>query len=201
MGPPKGPFVAKTGPFGALECRRGPLRGPSAWYGCVPPRYTVWKCFGCQSARLGCPQESERAKRGPGPKISILSRWKIFNGIASPSFSQFIIDPKEYFSCIFSQIWVDVFEKSPFFCIPYLGPKRPFFGPEGPILTQNLKNIVYQVVITQNKAFQGLNWSQNDYVIFGFCRPPKTYPGPPRPPQWSRGAKNGRNALVPVQCW
>ena len=74
---------------------------------------------------------------------------------------------------------------------PILAQKGLFFGPEGPILTQNLTNIVYQVVITQNKAFRGLNWSQNDYVIFGFCRPPKPPPGPHRPPQWSRGAKNG----------
>ena len=72
---------------------------------------------------------------------------------------------------------------------PILAQKGLFFGPEGPILTQNLKNIVYQVVITQNKAFQGLNWSQNDYVIFGFCRPPKTYPGPPDPPNGPGGPK------------
>ena len=32
---PKGPF------WRALECRRGLLRGPRVWYGCVPPRYTV----------------------------------------------------------------------------------------------------------------------------------------------------------------
>ena len=41
-GPPKGSFGAKMSPFGG---RRGPLRGPSAWYGCVRPRRTVWKCF------------------------------------------------------------------------------------------------------------------------------------------------------------
>ena len=111
--------------------------------------------------------------------------------VFAKSFSDIVIDPKGYFLCDFNQIEDGVFEKSPLFGIPYFGQKLHFFGPEGPILTQNLKNIVYQVVITQNKAFQGLNWSQNDYVIFGFCRPPKTYPGPPRPPQWSRGAKNG----------
>ena len=144
-------------------------------------------------------------QRGPkgalDQKISILARWKFFNGIPSPSFSQFIIDPKEYFSCIFSQIWVDVFEKSPFFCIPYLGPKRPFLDSGGPHLTQNLKNIVVQVVLTQNIAFQGLNWSPNNNGNFGVRRPPQTPPGPPRPPQGSGRTKNGCNALAPVQCW
>ena len=62
QGPPKGPFGAKTSPFGG---HRGPLRGPSAWYGCVRPRRTVWKCFWCNLARLGCSQGSEGAKRGP----------------------------------------------------------------------------------------------------------------------------------------
>ena len=52
-GPPKGPFGPETSPFGGPEeCRRGPLRGPSARYGCVPPRHTVWKCFGRQTAHL-----------------------------------------------------------------------------------------------------------------------------------------------------
>ena len=83
-------------------------------------------------------------------------------------------------SCIFNQIGVDVFEKNPLFCIPNFGQKRPFFGPEGPILTQNLKNRVKLVVTTQNHAFQGKNWSLSDYVIFGVCRPPQP---PPRPPQ------------------
>ena len=83
-------------------------------------------------------------------------------------------------SCIFNQIGVDVFEKSPLFCIPNFGQKRPFFGPEGPILIQNLKNRVKLVVTTQNHAFQGKNWSLSDYVIFGVCRPPQP---PPRPPQ------------------
>ena len=109
---------------------------------------------------------------------------KIFNECASPYFSQFIIDPKMSLSCIFSKIGVEVFEKSPLFCIPNFGPKRPFFGPEGPILTQNLKNIVKLVVITQSHAFQGKKWSLSDYVIFGVCRPPNPTPLPPcsRPP-------------------
>ena len=144
-------------------------------------------------------------QRGPkgalDQKISILARWKFFNGIPSPSFSQFIIDPKMSLTCDMSQIWTDVFEKNALFCIPYLGQKRPFFGPEGPILTQNLKNIVKQVVITQNNAFQGLKWPPSNNVIFGVCRPPQIPPSPPRPPQWSRGAKIGQNALVLVQCW
>ena len=188
-----GPQKVLSGPkralLGALERSRGPLRGPSAWYGCVPSRHTVWKCFGCQSARLGRPRDSEGAKKGPGPKISFLSPWKIFNEGPSPCFYQFIIDPKVSLSCILSKIRVDVFEKSPLFCIPNFGPKRPFFGPEGPILTQNLNDIVKLVVTTENHAFQGKIWSLSDYVIFGVCRPPNTPPGPPRPPQWSRGPK------------
>ena len=77
-----------------------------------------------------------------GPKISILAPWKIFNEWPCPSFSDIIIDPKDYFSCDFNQFEDDVFEKNQLFCIPYLGPKWPFFGPERPILTRNLKNIV-----------------------------------------------------------
>ena len=92
-------------------------------------------------------------------------------------------------SCIFSKIGVDVFEKSPLFCIPNFGPKRPFFGPVGPILTQNLKNIVKLVVITQNHAFQGKKWSLSDYVIFGVCRPPNPTPLPPQTPPMVPGGQ------------
>ena len=92
-------------------------------------------------------------------------------------------------SCIFSKIGVDVFEKSPLFCIPNFGPKRPFFGPEGPILTQKLKNIVKLVVTTQNHAFQGKIWSLSDYVIFGVCRPPNPPQAPPDPPKGPGGPK------------
>ena len=145
--------------------------------------------FGSQSARFGPPRYSEGAKRGPGPKISFFSPWKIFNECASPYFSQFIIDPKVSLSCIFNQIGVDVFEKSPLFRIPNFGPKRPFFGPEGPILTQNLKNIVKLVVTTQNHAFQGKNWSLSDYVIFVVCRPPNPPQAPPDPPNGPGGPK------------
>ena len=52
-----------------------------------------------------------------------------------------------------------------------------------PILTQNLKNIVKLVVVTQNHAFQGKKWSLSDYVIFGVCRPPNPTPLPPQTPQ------------------
>ena len=63
---PKRAIRARNEPFwGPQECRRGPLRGPSAWYGCVPPRHTVWKCCGPHSARLGRPRGSEGAKKGP----------------------------------------------------------------------------------------------------------------------------------------
>ena len=135
------------------------------------------------------------------PKISILPYWKIFNGIPFQFFSWWIIDPKELFWCDWSKFEDGVFEKNPLFCIPYLGPKRPFFDPGGPHLTQNIKNIVLQVVLTQNIAFQGLNWSPNNNGNFGVRRPPQTPPGPPRPPQGSGGTQNGCNALVPVQCW
>ena len=115
--------------------------------------------------------------------------WKIFSGGTSQSFSQFIIDPKKSLSCDFSQIWTDDFEKNPFICIPYLGQKRPFFGPEGLFLTQNLKNIVKQVVIIQNNAFQGLKWSPSNNVIFGVCRPPKPPQGPPQTPPMVQGGQ------------
>ena len=92
-------------------------------------------------------------------------------------------------SCILSKIRVEVFEKSSLFCIPNFGPKRPFFGPEGPILTQKLKNIVKLVVTTQNHAFQGKIWSLSDYVIFGVCRPPNPPQAPPDPPKGPGGPK------------
>ena len=73
--------------------------------------------------------------------------------------------------------------KMHFFVYPIWAKNGLFFGPEGPILTQNLKNIVKQVVITQNNAFQGLKWPPSNNVIFGVCRAPQTPLGPPRPPQ------------------
>ena len=63
-------------------------------------------------------------------------------GVFAKSFSDIVIDPKGYFLCDFNKIEDGVFEKSPLFGIPYFGQKLHFFGPEGPILTQNLKNIV-----------------------------------------------------------
>ena len=62
--------------------------------------------------------------------------------VFAKSFSDIVIDPKGYFLCDFNKIEDGVFEKSPLFGIPYFGQKLHFFGPEGPILTQNLKNIV-----------------------------------------------------------
>ena len=62
--------------------------------------------------------------------------------VFAKSFSDIVIDPKGYFLCDFNKFEDGVFEKNPLFCIPYLGPKWPFFGPERPILTRNLKNIV-----------------------------------------------------------
>ena len=96
LGPPKGPFGAKTSPFGG---RRGPLRVPSAWYGCVPPRHTVWKCFWCHLARLGCSRDSEGAKRGPKNENLNFAILKKFNGGVFWFFSWWIIDPKEPFWC------------------------------------------------------------------------------------------------------
>ena len=73
--------------------------------------------------------------------------------------------------------------------MPYSGPKRPFFVPRGPHLTQNLKNIVLQVVLTQNIAFQGWNWSPNKNGNFGVCRPPPNPPGAPQTPPGVRGGQ------------
>ena len=125
-----------------------------------------------------------------GPKISILPYWKIFGWWALPLFSDIVIDPKGYFLCNFKKFEGYVFEKNQLFCIPYLGPKRPFFDPGGPHLTPNLKNIVLQVVLTQNIAFQGWNWSPNKNGNFGVGRPPQTPPqGPPDPPRGTGGSK------------
>ena len=71
-----------------------------------------------------------------------------FDGWVCSFFSNIVIDPKGYFLCDFNKFEDDVFEKNPLFCIPYLGQKRPFFGPEGPVLTQKLENIVKLVVTT-----------------------------------------------------
>ena len=145
-----------------------------------------------------------RNQRGPkgalGQKFQFCHGEKFSMGLRPHLFLSSLLTQKSTFRAFLAKFESMFLRKVNFFVYPIWAQNGLFFGPEGPILTQNLKIIVYQVVITQNKAFQGLNWSQNDYVIFGFCRPPKTYPGPPRPPQWSRGAKNGRNSLVPVQC-
>ena len=74
--------------------------------------------------------------------------------------------------CDFNEFEDGVFEKNPLLYIPYFGPKLLFFGPGGPISTQNLKNIVYPVVISQNNPFQGLNWSLKHNGNFGVVRPP-----------------------------
>ena len=47
-GPQKGLWGLKRALLVALECSKGPLRGPRVWYGCVPPRYTLWNWLGCQ---------------------------------------------------------------------------------------------------------------------------------------------------------
>ena len=65
-------------------------------------------------------------------------------------------------------------------------------------MTQNLKNIVKQVVITQNNAFQGLKWPPSNNVIFGVCRPPKFPPEPPPdPPNGPGGPKMAEMHLYP----
>ena len=68
------------------------------------------------------------------------------------------------------------------------------------LATPKHENIVKLVITTQNSAFQGLKWSPMDNVIFRVFRPLNPPPRPPRPPQWSGRAKNGQNALLPVQC-
>ena len=50
-----------------------------------------------------------------------------------------LLTPQTTFCAIFKDY---VFDKNPLFYIPNLGPKRSFFGPEGAILAQNLKNIL-----------------------------------------------------------
>ena len=83
-----------------------------------------------------------------GPKGALDQKFQFCHGekflmdVFAKSFSDIVIDPKGYFLCDFNQIEDGVFEKSPLFGIPYFGQKLHFFGPEGPILTQNLKNIV-----------------------------------------------------------
>ena len=72
-------------------------------------------------------------------------------------------------------------------------PKMAFFGPEGPNLAQNIKNIVWQVVLTQNMTSQSQNWSRVEMDNFGFSRPPKTTRGPPRAPRGPQESKNGPN--------
>ena len=60
-----------------------------------------------------------------------------------------------------------------------------------PIWAKNdLKNIVKQVVITQNNALQGLKWPPSNNVIFGVCRPPKSPPEPPQNPPMVQGGQN-----------
>ena len=92
-----------------------------------------------------------------------------------------------------SKIWEDVFREYALFCIPYFGRKRHFLGPEGPNLAKNVKNIVCQVVLTQNMTSQSQNWSHVETDNCGFSRPPKTPPGPPWAPQAPQESKNGPN--------
>ena len=155
---PRWAFWGPNGPFWAPHgYRKGPRVGQHDILSCIIPKRSVlgslWPFQGviwhaCQFLPV---RDLQRLK------ISISPYWKIFGGWALPSFSDIVIDPKGYFLCDFNKFEGYVFEKNWFFCIPYFGQKQPFFGPEGPILTQNLKNIVYQVVISQNNPFQGFN--------------------------------------------
>ena len=111
-----------------------------------------------------------------------------------------LLTPKGHFGAIRANLKMVFLRKIHFFAYPIWAQNGLFFYPGGPHLTQNIKNIVLQVVLTQNIAFQGLNWSPNTNGNFGVGRPPQTPPGPPRPPQGSGGTQNHCNALVPVQC-
>ena len=140
---PRWAFWGPNGPFWAPHgYRKGPRVGQHDILSCIIPKRSVlgslWPFQGviwhaCQFLPV---RDLQRLK------ISISPYWKIFGGWALPSFSDIVIDPKGYFLCDFNKFEGYVFEKNWFFCIPYFGQKQPFFGPEGPILTQNLKNMV-----------------------------------------------------------
>ena len=83
-----------------------------------------------------------------------------------------------------------VFEKNPLFCIPYFGPKLPFFGPEGPILTQNLKKHSVTSCYKPKQSIPRLKLvSERKWQFWGCQTPPKPPKGPPEPPRGPEGPK------------
>ena len=117
-----------------------------------------------------------------GPKISILPYWNFFGGWPLPSFSDIVIDPKGYFWCDFNKFKGYVFEKNWFFCIPYFGQKRPFFGPEGPILTQNLKNHGVTSYYKPKQSIPRLKLVSERKWQFWGCQTPPNHPRAPQSP-------------------
>ena len=160
-------------------------------------------CPGCSSASqaffcggllwppLTCQFHPVRAICGPKQKIARREK-KLMRSRRN---QYFILKygPQHAFWCDIGKIWDDSFWGNALFCIPYFGPKWPFFGPEGPNLAQNIKNIVWQVVLTQNMTSQSQNWSRVEMDNFGFSRPPKTPRGPSRAPRGPQESKNGPN--------
>ena len=128
-----------------------------------------------------------------GRKRKIGRREKFLMGSRKNQYFTLKYGPQQAFWCNMSKIWEDVFREYALFCIPYFGRKRHFLGPEGPNLAKNIKNIVWQVVLTQNMTSQSQNRSHVETDNFGFSRPPKTPPGPPWAPQAPQESKNGPN--------
>ena len=128
-----------------------------------------------------------------GQKRKIGSREKFLMGSRKNQYFTLKYGPQHAFWCNMSKIWDDCFREYSLFCIPYFGPKWRFLGPEGPNLAQNIKNIVWQVVLTQNMTSQSQNWSHVETDNFGFSRPPKTPRGPSRAPRGTKESKNGPN--------
>ena len=91
------------------------------------------------------------------------------------------------FGAIWARFGRTFFGNMHFSAYPISAQNGVFLGPEDPNLAENIKSIV---VLTQNMTSQSQNWSHVETDNFGFSRPPKTPPGPPRAPQES---KNGPN--------
>ena len=108
------------------------------------------------------------------PKISILPYWIFLMVVRSGFFPDGLLTPKTHFGAIRANLKMVFLRKIHFFAYPIWAQNGLFFYPSGSQLTQNLKNIVVQVVLTQNIAFQGFNWSPNNNGNFGVRRPPQT---------------------------
>ena len=117
---------------GPQECRRGPLRGPNAWCGCVPPRHTVWKCFGCQLACLRRPSPISSSEGNLWAKTENQPSWKFFKAFPEKSiFHIKIWSP----TCVLVRYRQDLgwqFLGKCTFLHTLFWPKMAFFWPWGP---------------------------------------------------------------------